>query len=43
MWFNLIENICNKYKILDNNIYNFNKISFIISISILKIVVIGVD
>ena len=40
-WFRLIVNIKAKYKITDNNIYNFNKLSFIIGVILIKVAIIG--
>ena len=42
-WFNLIQNIKAKHGILDNDIYNFDKTSFIIGIIFAGIVIISSD
>ncbi|KIM98201.1 hypothetical protein OIDMADRAFT_128153, partial [Oidiodendron maius Zn] len=41
--FSLLKNIIIKYRIIDINIYNFNKTRFIISIILIVIVVISLE
>jgi hypothetical protein len=43
VWFRLVENIRAKYKILDYDFYNFDKIGFIISVICATIVIIRAD
>jgi hypothetical protein len=42
-WFKLVEQTKLKYSILNKNVYNFNKASFIIGKIITKLVVIGLE
>jgi hypothetical protein len=43
MWFRLVENIRAKYRILDYDFYNFDKISFMIGIIYVVIIITRAD
>jgi hypothetical protein len=40
-WFKLIANIKTKYRIPNNNIYNFNELGFIIGVILIRAVITG--
>jgi hypothetical protein len=43
VWFQLVQNIRAKYRVVDSDFYNFNETSFIIGIITPRIVIIRVD